>query len=158
MNSRIAFASLLLFFGAIAGPLEAKTVEDVLAGTLILDEGALPTKYSSTDEYASRLRKLSKTTLAYDKKTGKVRIYYAAFFAQPVNDLQVDFVIYDISNGIAGKLKKGAWPASLGRKGERAVYGSAELDQKKLGGNKKFQIAIEYKGKTLAYSQVSVRG
>src|SRR5690242_12807379 len=75
--------------------------EDILKGQMIISDRSLPTKWSSPAAYASQLRGLNKQSIMYDKKTGKVQVYYAAFFAQPVNDVQVNFTIYDITSGMA---------------------------------------------------------
>jgi hypothetical protein len=132
--------------------------EDILKGTIIVSESSLPTKWSSPGEYASRLKKLHKSTLFYDKKTGKLQIYYAAFFAQPVNDLEVNFVVFDITNGVANQNQKGKWEAFLGRKGERVLFNSIELDKEDFEMNKKYRFVIQYRGKSLAYSDVTIRG
>lgn len=132
--------------------------EDILKGTIIVSESPLPTKWTSPGEYAGRLKKLHKTSLFYDKKTGKIQVYYAAFFAQPVNDLEVNFVVFDITNGIANQNKKGSWEAFLGRKGERVLFNSIELDKEDFEMNKKYRFVIQYRGKSLAYSDVTLRG
>src|SRR5581483_23150 len=97
--------------GLTAAPARAGKVapEDILKGQLIISDRKLPMNWSSAGAYASQLKGLNKTSLFYDKKTGKVQVYYAAFFAQPVNDIQVNFVIYDITNGPGNKFKKGSW-------------------------------------------------
>jgi hypothetical protein len=132
--------------------------EDMLKGVMIISDSSLPTKWTSPAAYASQLKKLSKSSLNYDKKTGKLQIYYAAFFADPVNDIQVNFVIYDITNGVASKAKKGAWEAFLGRKGERVLFNSVELDKEDVEMNKKYLFAIETKGKIIAKSEVKLLG
>lgn len=148
-------AALSLGAGTAAA---GKTPEDILQGTMIISDSSLPTKWSSPAAYAAQLKKLHKSSLFYDKKTGKIQIYYAAFFAQPVNDVQVNFVIYDITNGVANKLKKGAWEAFLGRKGERVLFNSVELDKEDVEMNKKYMFAIERGGKIIAKSEMTLRG
>jgi hypothetical protein len=151
---------LALLLVATAGPAVAKggAPEDLLKGTLIISDSSLPTRWTSPGAYAGQLKKLHKSSLNYDKKTGKVQVYYAAFFAEPVNDIQVNFVIYDITNGVANKAKKGAWEAFLGRKGERVLFNSVELDKEDLEMNKKYLFAIEYRSKILAKSELILRG
>jgi hypothetical protein len=145
---------------AAAGSASAKggAPEDILKGTMIISDAPLPTRWTSPAEYAGRLRKLHKTSLNYDKKTGKVQVYYAAFFASPIDDVQVNFVIHDITNGVASKAQKGSWEAFLGRRGERVLFNSVELDKEDLEMNKKYLFTIEYKRQILAKSELVLRG
>lgn len=155
------YRSLLigLFTLGLWGSAEAKGLpEDILKGQMIISTESLPTRWTSPGEFASRLKKLHKKSLFYDKKTGKLQIYYAAFFADPVNDIQVNFVIYDITNGVGSKVKKGAWEAFLGRKGERVLFNSVELDKEDQEMNKKYLFAIEHKSKIIAKSEITLHG
>ncbi len=156
-------ATLSLAVGAavLGMPTDAfagKLPEDILQGQMIISDSSLPTKWSSPAAYAAQLKKLHKKSVVYDKKTGKVQIYYAAFFALPVNDIQVNFVIYDITGGVANKSKKGAWEAFLGRKGERVLFNSVELDKEDVEMNKKYLFAIERGGKIIAKAEMMVLG
>jgi hypothetical protein len=158
--SPVARRSLLVFLLLVLGlPLAQAgkgAPEDLLKGQLIISDRPLPSKWTSPSAYASQLRSLHKGSIFYDKKTGKVQVYYAAFFAQPVNDVQVNFVIYDITSG--PKLKKGSWEAFLGRKGERVLFNSVELDKEDLEMNKKYLFAIETRNRIIAQGQVILRG
>jgi xylose isomerase len=48
--------------------------------------------------------------------------------------------------------------AFLGRKGERALFNSVELDKEDIEMNKKYMFAVEYKGKILASGQIIILG
>jgi hypothetical protein len=132
--------------------------EDVLKGQLFISDESFPTKWSSVPEFVSRVKKNHKSALTYDKKTKKLQVYYAAFFAAPVDDIQVNFAIYDITNGMASKVKKGSWEAFMGRKGERVLFNSVELDQEDIEMNKKYLFAVERRGSILARGEVILRG
>jgi hypothetical protein len=150
-----------LLFGLLLAPSvvsAAAKPEDILKGQLLISDSSFPLKWTSAGEYASRLKKLHKSSLFYDKKTGKLTIYYAAFFAQPVNDVQVNFVIYDITDGANAKVKKGAWEAFLGRKGERVIFNSVELDKEDIEMNKKYLFAIESRHVIIAKGEMTLRG
>ena len=125
-------------FVASAAHAKGGAPEDVLKGQLFISDSSFPTKYSSVGEFVSRVKKNHKTSLTYDKKTKKLQVYYAAFFAQPVDDIQVNFVIYDITNGVASKVRKNTSEAFMGRKGERVLFNSVELDQEDIEMNKKY--------------------
>ncbi len=136
----------------------AQMPEDLLKGKLIVSTESLPTKWTSAGQFAARLKSLHKSSVTYDKKTGKVEIYYAGFFAAPVPDVQVNFVIYDITDKAAGKAKKGSWEAFLGHRGDRVIFNRVELDKDDLEMNKKYLLAIEFRGKIIAQSELTVRG
>ena len=159
LSRRLVLRVLALCLLVLPGTLRAAAKpEDILKGQLIISDSSFPLKWTSAAEYASRLKKLHKSSLFYDKKTGKLTIYYAAFFAQPVNDVQVNFVIYDITDGANAKAKKGAWEAFLGRKGERAIFNSVELDKEDIEMNKKYLFAIESRRVIIAKGEVTLRG
>lgn len=158
--SRRAILALALTLGASA-PLSSafaggQKPEDLLKGRMIISDRSLPTSWSSPGAYAAQLKGMARQAIFYDKKTGKVQVYYAAFFAQPVNDIQANFVIYDITGG--QRVKKGSWEAFLGRKGERALFNSVELDKEDLEMNKKYLFAIEVQRRIIASGEVILRG
>ena len=132
--------------------------EDILKGQLFVSDSSFPTKWTSVGEFVSRVKKNHKSSLSYDKKTKKLQVYYAAFFAQPVDDIQVNFAIYDITNGMPNKVKKGSWEAFMGRKGERVLFNSVELDQEDIEMNKKYLFAVERRGTILARGEIILRG
>ena len=72
--------------------------------------------------------------------------------------MQVNFVIYDITSGANAKVKKGAWEAFLGRKGERAIFNSVELDKEDIEMNKKYLFAIESGRQIIAKGELTLRG
>lgn len=140
-----------------------KLPEDILAGQLIVSDSRFPSSWTSAASFADACKKKRKEKLHFAKKTesGKstypaVQIYYAAFFSKPVNDVEVRFVLYDITNG--GKAKKGSWEAFLNKKGDRVLFNSVELDKEDLFGDdtadRKYLFAIEWRGETLAKSQL----
>lgn len=140
-----------------AGPAAAKgqMPEDVLKGRVIISDTKIPMRWSSVGAYVSQLKGMNKGTLWYDKKTGKLKIEYAAFFAQPLNDVQVNLVIYDITNG--AKDRRGTWEQFMNR-GDRVLFNSITLDKEDFEMNKKYRLVIEDRGKVIASGEVIVRG
>lgn len=147
---------LLMLAGSAGTALAGPVPEDLLKGQVIISDSSLPTRWTSAAAYAAQLKKMHKKSLTYDKKTGKVQVYYAAFFEKAVNDVQVNFVIYDITGG--AKARKGAWEAFLGGKGQRVLFNSVELDKEDLEMNKQYRFVIESKGKPIAYADVKLLG
>lgn len=149
---------------AVAG---GKLPEDILKGQLIVSDSRFPSSWTSAASFADACKKKRKDKLHFAKKTENskstyppVQIYYAAFFEKPVNDVEVRFVMYDITNGIQNKAKKGSWEAFLNKKGDRVLFNSVELDKEDLFGDdtgeRKYLFAIEYRGQTLAKAELKL--
>jgi hypothetical protein len=158
MNTRrrnltsLLLASSLVFVASVAGARQAP--EDFLKGRVIISDKSLPMSWNSVGSYVSQLKAMNKSTIWYDKKTGKVTVYYAAFFAQPVNDVQVDLVIYDITGGIhAQKISN----ETFMNRGDRAQFNSVEFDKQDLEGNRKYMFVVEHRHKPIATTQFTLR-
>ena len=61
--------------------------EDILKGGLFISDSSFPTKWTSPQAFAAQVKKQHKNSLTYDKKTGKVQVYYAAFFAHHLRSM-----------------------------------------------------------------------
>jgi hypothetical protein len=121
--------------------------EDLLKGKIIISDKRLPTSWSSPSSYVSQLKGLNKGSLWYDKKTGKLTVQYAAFFAQPVNDVQVMLVLYDITGG--GHQQKVTTEQFM-NKGDRVLFNSVVFDKEDINGNRKYMMTIEDRRRVIA--------
>lgn len=132
----------------LAGSALARSVpEDILKGRIIISDKRLPTSWHSVSSYVSQLKAMNKGTLWYDKKSGKLTLQYAAFFARPVNDVQVMLVLYDITHG-AHQQKLST--EQFMTKGDRVLFNSVEFDQQDIEGNRKYLMALEERGHIIA--------
>ena len=121
--------------------------EDYLKGRIIISDKALPTRWSSVSSFVSTLKNLNKGTLWYDKKSGKLTVQYAAFFAKPVEDVQVNLVLYDITNG--AHTQKVSTENFMTR-GDRVLFNSVVFDKEDIEGNKKYLMTIEDRKRVIA--------
>jgi hypothetical protein len=140
---------VIAFVLALAGAAVAKgpVPEDYLKGRIIISDRRLPTSWQSVGSYVSTLKNMNKGTIWYDKKSGKLTVQYAAFFAQPVNDVQVMMFLYDVTNG--GHQLKTSTEQFL-NKGDRVLFNSVEFDKEDIEGNKKYMITLNSKGRIIA--------
>jgi hypothetical protein len=144
MKNLVIAACLLVGATAFAkGP----TPADLLAGKIIISDKRLPTSWTSSSAYASQLKGMNKGTLWYDKKSGKLTIQYAAFFSQPVNDVQVMLFLYDITGGAHTQK---ATTEQFMNKGDRALFNSVEFDKEDIEGNKKYLMTLTTRGHVIA--------
>ncbi len=118
--------------------------EDILKGQIIISDKPLPTHWSSVAQLYRRdqLSGLNKGSLWYDKKTGKLSFSYAAFFARPVNDVQVILNIYDVTGGLHSTSPK-INTENFMQKGDRVLFNTLEFDKEDFEGNKKYRMTIE---------------
>jgi hypothetical protein len=144
MNKLAASLVLLLAPFAIAkGP----APEDFLKGKIIISDKPLPTKWNSVSSYVAQLKGLHKETMWYDKKTGKLTVQYAAFFSQPVQDVQVNLVLYDITRG-AHTMKVST--ENFMTRGDRVLFNSVVFDKEDIEGNRKYLMTIEDRRRVIA--------
>ena len=137
MKNFVIAASLLLGGLALAkGPVP----EDYLKGKVIISDRSFPMSWNSVSSYVSTLKGMNKGTLWYDKKTGKLTLQYAAFFAQPVNDVQVMLFLTDITNG--AHVQKVSTEQFM-EKGKRVLFNSVVFDKEDIEGNKKYLLTLE---------------
>lgn len=139
----------LLLLIALTAPVLAKgpAPEDFLKGRIIISDRALPSHWSSVGGYVSQMKGLNKGTLWYDKKTGKLTVQYAAFFAKPVDDVQVMLVLYDVTNGAHTKKVE---TENFMQRGDRVLFNSVEFDKEDVEGNKKYMMTLEDRHRIIA--------
>jgi hypothetical protein len=138
--------ALCVLVGAVAfakGPVP----EDYLKGRVIISDHAFPMSWTSVSSYVSTLKNMNKGTIWYDKKTGKVTLQYAAFFAQPVNDVQVMLYLFDITNG--AHVQKVSTEQFM-EKGKRVLFNSVVFDKEDIEGNRKYMLTLEDRRRVIA--------
>jgi hypothetical protein len=121
--------------------------EDYLKGRIIISDKPLPTRWSSVGSYVSTLKGMNRGTIWYDKKSGKVTIQYAAFFAKPVEDVQVNLVLYDITGG---QHTQKVSTENFMTRGDRVLFNSVVFDKEDIEGNKKYMMTIEDRRRVIA--------
>jgi hypothetical protein len=135
--------SLLPSTAAAKGP----APEDLLKGRIIISDKPLPMKWNSVSSFVAQMKALNKGTLWYDKKSGKLTVQYAAFFAQPISDVQVNLVLYDITGG-AHQQKVST--ENFMERGARVLFNSVVFDKEDIEGNKKYLMTIEDRRRVIA--------
>jgi hypothetical protein len=141
--------SLFLLCASFAAVAAAKgpVPEDYLKGKVIISDKKIPSSWNSVSSYVAQVKNMHKGTLWYDKKTGKLTVQYAAFFAKPVDDVQVNLVLYDITNG--AQRQKVSTEQFMNR-GDRVLFNSVIFDKEDIEGNKKYLLTIEDRRRVIA--------
>ena len=150
MHKRLALVLALLMLSFVR-PAAAAKPEDVFKGKIIITKNRLPMKFSSQGAFVSALQKgrIDKIWPSEEKgDTGKWNIEYIAFFAQPLDDSEIQVKFYDITQGekkfVAGD------PQMTRERGSRIFGASIELAKPEFDVRKHYMMTIESRGRTLA--------
>ena len=136
---------------ASARSADAAGPEDVFKGKIIITKNRLPMKFSSQGAFVSALQKgrIDKIWPVEEKgDTGKWNIEYIAFFAQPLDDSEIQVKFYDITQGekkfVAGD------PQMTRERGSRIFGASIELAKPEFDVRKHYMMTIESRSRVLA--------
>jgi hypothetical protein len=139
---------------------EARKPEDVFAGKVILSDKPFPMEARSADAYVSAVKKQGRDRFTEDKENKQWRIFYAAFFKAPVNDLDVSLKMYDITGG--GERLVEAYEQNLADRGLRVLVGKVMLKRGDgTGGydpNTKIKMVMQSRGKVIATAVFNIIG
>src|SRR4051812_27531525 len=152
MRKGIAIAVVTFLLAAVGGVADAAKPEDVFKGKIVITKGRLPMKFSSPGAFVSALQK-AKTdkiwpTEEKDADHGTWNIEYIAFFAQPLNDSEIQVKFFDITNGdkkyVAGD------PQYTREKGSRVFGSSIQLGKPEFDVRKHYMMTLESRGRPIA--------
>ncbi len=146
----------VLFLAASAS---ARKPEDVFAGRILLSEKPYPTAARSPDAFIDAVKKQSRDRFQEDKDTKEWRVFFAAFFKQPMDDLEITIRIYDVTKG--ERLVE-TFEQYLPSRGQRAYLSSLTLKRgdgaSGYDPNSKVHIVMDSRGKVLADATVFLIG
>ncbi len=149
--------SILCCLVLVSGAL-AKKPEDVLGGKIMLSETPFPRQVKSPDAFLAQVKKQAKDRFWENKETRQWKLYYAAFFKKPVDDLEIGVKFYDISDG--SKRLVQSFEQYLDSRGQRAIIGNVVL-KKGEGGydpNSKILVEMDDRGRLLAQAVFYLQG
>jgi len=142
-----AFVALML----ADGPSSAAKPEDVFKGKIIITKNRLPMRFSSQGAFVAALQKArtDKIWPTEEKgESGSWNIEYIAFFAQPLNDSEIQVKFYDITGGdrkyVAGD------PQYTRERGSRIFGSSIVLAKPEFDVRKHYMMNVESRGRVLA--------
>ena len=154
---RVLVCSVVLFASSGPAAWAGSKPEDVFGGKVLTSAKMFPTQAKSAQEYITKARKQTVAKFQEDETNHRWRIYYAAFFRAPVNDLELRVRVYDVTDG-ARKLLA-TFDEFLSQRGQRAVSSKLDLTRADVGVNRRLKLVIEdFRGKALAEGTVEVFG
>jgi hypothetical protein len=161
MHKRIAIGLLAMVVVVSLGAVSlAAKPEDVFKGKIIITKGRLPMRFSSPGAFVSALQKahIDKIWPTEEKGDdhGTWDLEYIAFFAQPLNDSEIQVKFYDITGGerryVAGD------PQYTRERGSRIFGSSIQLAKPEFDVRKHYMMNIESRGRTIATTQFWLLG
>ncbi|HTE56165.1 MAG TPA: hypothetical protein VK698_35175 [Kofleriaceae bacterium] len=152
----LAAAATLLALCVAVGSAGAKEPEDVFRGEIITSAKRIPTTSKSKSAYITTLRKLKTARFAEDAAKKQWKIYFAAFFRTPLNDLEVTIKIYDISSGKQRLLT--VFEQYVDKRGTHSLTSQMTLEREQFGVNRSLMMVMENRGHVLAAGRFAIVG
>ena len=145
-------AALSVGISGGGSPALAAKPEDVFKGKIIITKGRLPMKFSSPGAFVAALQKAKTDKIWPTEESGEEHgvwnIEYIAFFAQPLNDSEIQVKFYDITGGdkryVAGD------PQYTREKGSRIFGSSIQLDKPTFDVRKHYMMTVESRQRIIA--------
>jgi len=159
--ARVFFCvSLAVTMVSAVGAAQAAKPEDVFKGKIIITKDRLPMRFASPGAFVSAIqsKKIDKIWPTEEKGAdhGIWNLEYIAFFAQPLNDSEIQIKFYDITGGdkkfIAGD------PQYTREKGSRIFSASIQLAKPEFDVNKHYMMTMESGHRSIAMTTFWLRG
>lgn len=149
-------AAVALLMNMSTPTAEAASPEKVFRGQILTSTKRFPTKAKSASAYVKKLKKAKVSKFKEDKKTKSWKIYFAAFFRKPLNDLEVTVKLYDMSGG--RKHLVNSFEQYTEGRGQKSLISSVKLEREYFGVNKKIMIVMESRKTVLAQGTFHILG
>jgi hypothetical protein len=149
----VSFIALVALALVAERPAEAgKKPEDVFGGRVMVSDKPFPLEAKSAGAYITAVKKQSKDRFVEDKEKQQWKVYYAAFFKKPLNDLEVKVTIYDVTDGSQRFID--SWEEYLNDRNQRVITGNLKLKRQdgKVNPNSKILIVFEDKSRRIIAS------
>jgi hypothetical protein len=151
--------SLMLICLLVPQAAHARKPEDVYAGRIMIMKNRLPEHFRSAEDFISQIKRSSTGTIWADKDgdtKGKWRFEYLAFFARPLDDIEVSLRFYDVTGGSKRFLAEASTYVS--KRGERMFGSNMSIGAPEFEPNKKILMSMENRGRVLAQTTLVIRG
>jgi hypothetical protein len=153
-------ALMMSLTSLVSAPAQAAKPEDLFKGQVIITKKRLSSNYPSAAAFVTAI-KANKTDKVWPKEQkgndiAVWKIEYVAFFAQPLNDYEVQVKFYDVTSGPRRYV---AGDAQMTRdKTSRVLAADIEVAKPDFDVNRKYMITVESKGRTIAKANFWLMG
>lgn len=125
-------------------------------GKVVTSAKRIPLSAKSKQAYYAKLRQQSAVKFQEDKEKKAWKVHFAAFFKQPLNDLEVTIRLYDVTD--KQKHLKASFEQFLDGRGQTSVISHVDIDREHFGVNRKLLISVENRGRVLAQGTFEILG
>ena len=158
MSPRTAFLSsfvvLVIMLGTRAAV--AENPNQAFAGRIMMSSKRFPQQAKSPSAYTAAIRKQAQTNFAEDKESHTWKVYFAGFLKVPLNDLEYQVKLYDVTGKSQQLLV--SFDQYTVERGQQTIISNMTLEKKQVGVNKELMMTMESKGKVLASSKFKILG
>jgi len=156
----LALVLSLVFTGLVATASDADAgkaskVEKKFGGRILTSDKKFPSAAKSESAYIAKLKKQSKAKFWENKEKKEWKIYIAAFFKKPLNDLEYTVKLYDITDG---QQLMSSFEQYTDSSGQRSLLTHVVLERQRFGVNKRIMMTIESRGRVLAVGKFHILG
>jgi hypothetical protein len=139
-----------------AGADDSKRVNPTFAGRVMVSDKRFPLTAKSLADFNARVQKQSMSVFKEDKDK-KYMIYFAGFLKAPLNDVEYNVKLYDVTNN-KGQQLLATIEQFTDERGQTSLLSKMNLDRKVIGVNKDILMVLESKGKVLASTRFRILG
>ena len=120
---------------AVAGPAkdDSKIVNQTFAGRIMVSDKRFPLQAKSLAEFNAKVQKQSLSVFKEDKDK-KYLIYFAGFLKAPLNDVEYNVKLYDVTNN-KGQQLLATIEQFTDERGQTSLLSKMQLDRKTVGGS-----------------------
>jgi hypothetical protein len=158
MTLRTIFVSSFLVLAITLGTRTAlaENPNQAFAGRIMMSSKRFPQQAKSPSAYTAAIRKQAQTNFVEAKDTHTWKIYYAGFLKTPLNDLEYQVKLYELTGKTQQLLV--SFDQYTDNRGQQTIISNMTLDKKQIGVNKELMMTMEYRGKVLASSKFKILG
>ncbi len=135
---------------------QAKGIPRAMRGQIITSAKRLPTTAKSERAYYQKIRKSKVTRFQEDKKKKQWKVYFAAFFRRPLNDLEITVKMYDVTTGKRHLIN--SFEQYTDGRGQTSLTSYVKLTREFFGVNKKILMVMESRKQVLAQGTFFIIG
>ncbi len=135
---------------------QAKKAAKAFRGQIITSVKRLPTSAKSERAYIQKIRKAKVTKFQENKEKKEWKIYFAAFFRRPLNDLEITVKLYDVTDGKRHLVN--SFEQYTDGRGQTSLTSYIKLERKFFGVNRKILMVMESRKTVLAQTTFYILG
>ena len=132
------------------------TQADPFDGKIVTSKKRIPMHAKSKRAYFAKLRKLDTDSFKENEEKKEWKIYFAAFFRKPLNDLEVTIKLYDVTD--KQRHMRASFEQYLSGRGQKNVISHLSIDREKFGVNREILMTVENRGRVLASGKFKILG